>query len=79
MDAEIKREFDRLNAKLTALLSLEKEKKETWLKARDIMEVTGWDKEGMRRARVNGFVKQRKKNGIFYLLESIPEKFRKTA
>jgi hypothetical protein len=77
MDAEIKREFDRLNAKLTALLN--QEKKETWLKARDIMEVTGWDKEGMRRARVNGFVKQRKKNGIFYLLESIPEKFRKTA
>jgi hypothetical protein len=47
MDAEIKREFERLNQKLTALLT--KEKKETWVKSSEIIKLTGWDKERMRR------------------------------
>jgi hypothetical protein len=78
MDAEIKREFERINQKLTALLT--KEKKETWVKSTEIIKLTGWDKERMRQARENGYVKvKRDKKGIFYSLESLPEIFIKNA
>lgn len=47
-----------------------------WVKVGFIQDVTGWDKEGLRRARENGLIKQRRgTNGIEYLLESIPEMF----
>ena len=46
--------------------------KSTWVKISIIQDLTGWDKEGMRKARINGLVKQRRgSNGIEYLLESI--------
>lgn len=52
--------------------------KKTWVKAGIIQELTLWDKEGMRRARMNGLVEQRKgSNGIEYLLESIHPSFLK--
>jgi hypothetical protein len=76
MDAETKREFDRLNAKLNTLLA--EAKKETWLKGHDIMKITVWtDKEKLRRAKNVGYVEQKKdkKLGIVYKLESIPEVF----
>jgi hypothetical protein len=52
-------------------------KTETWCMARDIMKATGWNKERLRRARVNGEVRfTNKKNGNGqmvrrYLLESV--------
>lgn len=78
MDAELKKEFDRLNAKINTLLA--EQKKETWLKGHDIMQITVWgDKEKLRRAKVLGYVEQKKdvKMGIVYKLESIPEYFLK--
>lgn len=76
MDAEIKREFDRLNAKLNTLLA--EQKKETWIKGHDVMQITVWsDREKLRRAKNNGYVEQKKdkKMGIVYKLESIPQYF----
>lgn len=58
------------------------ERKATKLKATVIMKVTEWDtKEKLRRARVNGYVKQIKDSkGIWYLYESInPIFLKKTA
>lgn len=76
MDAEIKREFERLHSKINTLLA--EQKKETWLKGHDIMQITVWsDKEKLRRAKMYGYVEQKKdkKMGIVYRLESIPEYF----
>jgi hypothetical protein len=78
MDAEIKREFERLHQKINTLLS--EAKKETWIKAHDIMKITVWgDREKLRRAKVLGYVEQKKdkKMGIVYKLESINPHFLK--
>lgn len=49
-----------------------KQEKVTWVKASDIMALTGWDKEKFRRMRNNGAVVQKRENGkIFYSLESL--------
>ena len=54
-------------------------KVETWVKASHIMRLTGWDRHAMQRARETGLVKyklsHKGKNGYFYLLESVNEKF----
>lgn len=76
MDAELKRELERINSKLNTLLA--EAKKETWLKSYDIMKLTVWsDSEKLRRAKNCGYVEQKKdkKLGIVYKLESIPEVF----
>jgi hypothetical protein len=50
--------------------------KKTWVKSPVITKLTGWDQEGMRVARRNGYVKwEKKKDGFWYLLESINEVF----
>ncbi len=57
-------------------------KKQTWVKAYIVQDLTGWDKFFMQKARQNGLVKFRNDNGKFtYLLESIDDRFliRKTA
>ena len=54
--------------------------KELWVKAHTIMEVTGWDKEYMRRAREYGWITWKKENGFFYDYNSIPQQLiKKTA
>lgn len=46
--------------------------KRTWCKVSVITELTGWNNQQMYKARENGLVEYRKKNGGFeYLLESI--------
>jgi hypothetical protein len=46
-----------------------------WVKASDIMRNTGWNKEGMRKARLLGWVKWFKsEDGIFYDLNSLDKK-----
>jgi hypothetical protein len=55
-------------------------KKEAWVGPTVITNLTGWDGEGMRRARRNGSVKYRrnpKTNGYQYLASSIPERLLK--
>lgn len=79
MDAEIKQEFNRLNAKLNTLMG--SSKKETWVKVGFVTDLTGWDREKLRQARDQGLIEFKKtKDGWFYKLESIPEVFiKKTA
>lgn len=63
----------RIDSKLTALLG--KQSQDTLLKAKDVQSLTGWDKyERQRRMKV-GQLKQIKKNGIWYSLNSIPQIF----
>ena len=62
----------RIDSKLSHLMTKPEKKKETWVKSPLITSLTGWDKEGMRRARVNGYIQWRKdENGFWYLLESL--------
>lgn len=76
MEAEVKREFDRLNTKLTAILS--SQNKQTWIGAWAVEQLTGWGSEARKSARSNGILIY--KEGKGYLLESIPQQFhRKTA
>jgi hypothetical protein len=50
-------------------------KTQTWVKSSVIMEVTGWDKKDMYKARQQNLIKWKKENGFWYLLESIPAIF----
>lgn len=79
MDAETKKYFDRINEKLSLLI--EEKKKETWVSASWITDLTGWSKERMRIAREQGVVKYKKskEQSYKYLLESIPQQFIKQA
>lgn len=81
---EIKRSQQRIDSKLTALLTREKSPtKETWVKVSFITDLTGWDREKMRTARETGIIRWRrsKETGIEYDLDSLNEKFiiKKTA
>lgn len=79
MDPEIKRQFDRLNKRITILtdLLIKAKTKETWVGPSWIMELTGWDKYKLRKARDQGIIKYAQKNSgaVLYVLESIPEIF----
>lgn len=47
-------------------------RKETWVKVGIIRQLTGWDKEKMRNARLFGTVVFKKEGGVFfYLVESV--------
>ena len=53
-----------------------KDKKQVWAKVSKVKELTGWDHEGMRKARDNGYISWEKREGeIWYDLNSIDEKF----
>jgi hypothetical protein len=75
MDAETKREFDRLHRELKAL-KMEQEKK-TWVSPSWISDLTGWSKEKLRMAREQKIVEVKRSNsgGWLYRLESIPQHF----
>lgn len=63
----------RIDRKLTALLST----KQTWVTAQEISKLTGWDGNGLRRARERKYLeyKQRTAKSFVYLLESLPNQF----
>lgn len=69
---QLEKDIKRIDLKLTALLG---RKKETWVKAKWIQSLTGWDGEKMRQAREDGLIQFRVENGYEYLLESLNEKF----
>jgi hypothetical protein len=75
MDAEIKREFDRLHRELKALTAMQK--KETWVPYSWVIDVTGWTNNRLQQAREQGIIASKKsdKGGYLYKLESIPEQF----
>ncbi len=70
----LEKKIDSLSKKVDRLT--EKKPKRTLVKATEIVRLTGWNREEMRRARENGFVKQvRQGNKIFYTLESLNPTF----
>jgi hypothetical protein len=75
MDQEIKSYLERINKKLTLLI--ESKKKETWINANWLTDLTGWNGEKKRQAREQGLVKFKKTEtgSYLYLAESIPEIF----
>lgn len=77
MTPAVKREFDRINAKLAALLELQsKPKKATWIGPRKVVALTGWTATQLFRARQAGTVQYKESTGGGYLydLNSIDEK-----
>jgi hypothetical protein len=64
-----------LDERISRLEKIAFRKTQTWVKASVIMEVTGWDKKDMYKARQQNLIKWKKENGFYYLLESIPEIF----
>jgi hypothetical protein len=64
-----------LDERISRLEKIAFRKTQTWVKASVIMEITFWDKEGMRKAREQNLIKWKKENGFYYLLESLPEIF----
>jgi hypothetical protein len=75
MDAELKREFERLNKKLNDIATAQR--KETWVSAGWVSDLTGWDREKLRQAREQNIVQVKRSSGggWLYKLESIPEQF----
>ena len=75
MDTELKREFERINKKLNALAGDRKDEK--WVSAYWITEATGWDENKLKIARRQKLITFRRKGkqGVEYLLSSIPEQF----
>lgn len=64
--------LDRIERKLSAILG--GQKKQTWVKVKAIMEITGWDKVQLRRMRENRLIEFKKNDtGIWYLVESVPQ------
>lgn len=74
MDPETKRRFDRVDEKLTTIMQVQK--KQTWVTAYFLRELTGWDDKKIRQARIQGVVESRcVGKGVQYLVQSIPEEF----
>lgn len=62
-----------INSKLSFLIG--ENKKVKWVKVGAVKKLTGWNKEELRSARVNGYVKTKKENGLWYDLSSIDSRF----
>jgi hypothetical protein len=73
LEAEVKRDYKRINEKLTTLMQKKTEtQKITLVKMGIIRELTGLDKEGLRKARENNLLIQVKRpDGIWYELETM--------
>lgn len=66
------RRVERLDARVSN--STTKPTKQTWVKVKTVQDVTGWNRQQLRGARVNKTIVYKKnETGIWYLLESIPE------
>ena len=75
MEAELKREFDRLHREIKALKK--EQDKATWVSASWVTELTGWSPRRMQLARQQKLIEFKENNtgGYLYKLESIPEIF----
>jgi len=75
MDAETKKEFDKIHRELKALKQVQA--KATWVTHAWITEITGWNKRKLLAAREQKIVeyKESGNGGYLYKLESIPEQF----
>jgi hypothetical protein len=77
----IEQRLDRIERLLRDTLKKESKQPETWVNGAWVTSITGWTKEQMRSARMQGIVKfQRSQTQTYkYLLESIPQQFIKQA
>lgn len=75
MEPELKAYLDRINKKLNDLAA--QARKETWVPAGWVRDLTGWDREKLRQARDQAIVEHKRSpgGGWLYKLESIPEQF----
>ena len=73
--AALKQQLDRIERKLSVILG--EQKKKSWVKAGDVMRVTGWNKEKLRQMRVNGLIEFKNDDGFFYNPDSIHKMFLK--
>jgi hypothetical protein len=75
MEAELKRELDRIRKQLNELIA--DKHKATWVSASWLMGITGWSKRKLQSAREQGIVEYKKNSsgGMLYKLESLPEIF----
>ena len=73
MEADIKREFDRLHREIKALKK--EQDKSTWVSVSWVLEITGWTKRKLQTAREQKIIeyKESEGGGYLYKLESIPE------
>jgi hypothetical protein len=67
------RELEEKVLKLERKIKSWEPRKQTWVKSAVIIELTGWDRHGMRTAREHGYVKfkNKKQTGFWYLIQSI--------
>lgn len=70
-------DFKRLERKIDQLLSAKKKEEDHWIKVDRVQELTGWDKEKLRRMRAAGIIKMQRseKFGIRYQRSSIPDEY----
>jgi hypothetical protein len=75
MEADIKREFERLHREIKALKK--EQEKSTWVSCSWVTDVTGWNKSKLQMARQQKLIefKESPGGGYLYKLESIPEIF----
>jgi hypothetical protein len=69
---KLSRKVDRIDERLAKANT--KPEKKTWVKASTVRELTGWDYAKMLAHRRNKTIIWKRDNGIWYLLESIPER-----
>lgn len=71
---QIETMLKRIDKKLSTLLT--EKKAIQWVKAGEVSKLTGWNKEGMRRARERKYVMfEKRADGFWYNLNSIAEIF----
>jgi hypothetical protein len=75
MEADIKREFERLHREIKALKK--EQEKSTWVSCSWVTDVTGWNKSKLQMARQQKLIEYKESpgGGYLYKLESIPEQF----
>lgn len=75
----IAKRLDRIEAKLSVIMQERNVAKETWVKVKMITDLTGWNNQQLYAARRNQVIRWRRdKTGFWYLLESIPDDFKKS-
>jgi len=75
-EERILKKLEHIERLVRDLLKEKRVRKETWVKAATIMEVTSWNTSArLRAARNNAWVKVKKDNGYWYCLESINDVF----
>lgn len=71
LSPEILKELRQFNKNVEWLKAQAVKNRGQWVKVSVVRDLTGWDKEQMRRMRESGGIEVKKENGIWYNLNSI--------